>query len=91
MIGLKELTFDNETIKCLQYKTLRYIKANPCVHLNWICNKIYTLLFISFLQQAFTFNEFYDLIGLEGNMMLWLVMQRKINNKLNKNYKIVEK
>jgi hypothetical protein len=28
MIGLKESTFDNETIKHLQYKTLKYIKAN---------------------------------------------------------------
>jgi hypothetical protein len=34
MIGLKELTFDNETIKHLQYKILRYIKANPYVHLS---------------------------------------------------------
>jgi len=34
MIGLKELTFDNEPIKHLQYKKLRHIKANPYVHLN---------------------------------------------------------
>ncbi len=48
MIGLKELAFVNETIKCLGYKTSRYRKVDPYVHPNWICNTIYTLLFISF-------------------------------------------
>jgi hypothetical protein len=26
MIGLKEITFVNETIKCLMYKTMKYMK-----------------------------------------------------------------
>ncbi len=34
MINLKELTLVNETIKHLGYKTLKYIKANSCVHFN---------------------------------------------------------
>jgi hypothetical protein len=34
MINLKESTLVNESIKCLRYKALRYIKENPCVHLN---------------------------------------------------------
>jgi hypothetical protein len=40
MIGLKELTLLNETIIHLGYNTSRYIKANPYVHPNWICNTI---------------------------------------------------
>jgi hypothetical protein len=84
MIGLKELTVDNEPIKHLQYKKLRHIKANPYVHLNWICNKIYTLFFISFQKEVYTFNEFCDLIGIHGNMMLWFDMQWKINNNIFK-------
>jgi hypothetical protein len=47
MIDLKELFIVDETIKHLRYKTLRYIKANPYVHHNWICNTIDTLLVIS--------------------------------------------
>jgi hypothetical protein len=47
MINLKESTLVNESIKGLKYKTLRYIKANPHVHLTWICNALYTLLLIS--------------------------------------------
>jgi hypothetical protein len=64
MINLKESTFIDETIRHLRYKTLKYIKANPYVHPNWICNKIYTLLFILFQKYAFTFNEFYGLTNL---------------------------
>ncbi len=47
MIDLKELFIVDEIIKHLRYKTLRYIKANPYVHHNWICNTIDTLLVIS--------------------------------------------
>jgi hypothetical protein len=32
MIGLKELTFVNESIICLWRKTLRYIKVNASIH-----------------------------------------------------------
>jgi hypothetical protein len=34
MIGLKELTLVNETIRHLGYKTLKYIKLNLYVHPN---------------------------------------------------------
>jgi hypothetical protein len=57
MINLKESTLVDESIKHLRYKTLRYIKANPYVHLNWFCNTIYTLLLILVQKQNFTFNE----------------------------------
>jgi hypothetical protein len=42
MIGLKKLIIANETIKCLKYSTLKYIKAHQNVHPDWICNTIYT-------------------------------------------------
>jgi len=64
MIDLKELFIVDETIKHLRYKTLRYIKANPYVHHNWICNTIDTLLVISLQKQTFTFNESYGFINL---------------------------
>jgi hypothetical protein len=34
MIGLKDSTFVNETIKHLGYKTSKYIKVDPYVHFN---------------------------------------------------------
>jgi len=54
MINLKESTFINETIRHLKYKTLKYIKGDPYVHPNWICNTIYTLPLILFQKYAFT-------------------------------------
>jgi hypothetical protein len=57
IINLKESTLVDESFKCLRYKTLRYIKANPYVHPNWICNIIYTLLLILVQKHNFTFNE----------------------------------
>jgi hypothetical protein len=59
MIGLKESTFVNETIRYLGYKTSKYIKVDPYVHCNWICNTTYALLLISLQKYIFTFNEFY--------------------------------
>jgi hypothetical protein len=34
MIGLKDSTFVNETVKHLRYKTSRYIKVDSYVHFN---------------------------------------------------------
>jgi hypothetical protein len=47
MITLKISTLVNEAIRHLGYKTSKYIKVNPYVHPNWICNIIYALLLIS--------------------------------------------
>jgi hypothetical protein len=48
MIGLKDSTLVNEIIKHLGYKTSKYIKVDPYVHFDWICNTIYTFFKISF-------------------------------------------
>jgi hypothetical protein len=63
MIGLKELTFANESIKHLRYKTLKYTKVDPCVRPKCICSTIYTLFLMSFEKQSFTFNELHGLRG----------------------------
>jgi len=73
MINLKESTLVDESIKCLRYKTLRYIKANPYVHPNWICNTIYTLLLILVQKKNFTFNELWINRSI-GRHMLWVAM-----------------
>jgi hypothetical protein len=92
MINLKELTFINEAIKHLGYKTSKYIKLDPYIHLNWIYNTIYTLFLISLQNQAFTFNEFYGLTSLQSNMWCYEFQcnENLIIKKLNNSYKIAK-
>jgi hypothetical protein len=87
MIGLEELAFVNETIKCLGYKTMKY-KANPYVHHNWIFNTIYpileklgleTLLQISFHLETLITN-YYQLQGLRHIFSLCFLFCKLYNS-----------
>jgi hypothetical protein len=75
MIDLKELALVNETIWCLRYKTLRYIKVDPYVHLNFIIQ----------------YTHYKNGLSLSMNFMVWHVYRTTWCGELQCNEKLVIK